>query len=140
VQILLIQILTYIFSDILPTLLLNDRCQISIHSILVTLPFSLRPDEECSLLAPSEAHDSAFLEILSGAPISHASLSRNRPTKASYPVSHEPYCRLSVEMFSAFVEPPDFLWLVLVDVFVNVFLRDFFSMGFSAKFSFRFVT
>jgi hypothetical protein len=48
VQILLIHIPTYIFSDILPTLLLNDRCQISVLSILVTWPFSLRPDEECS--------------------------------------------------------------------------------------------
>jgi hypothetical protein len=89
------------------------------------------------LLAPSEAHDSAFLEILSGAPISHASLPRNRPTKASCPVSHEPYRRLSVEIFFAFPEPPDFLWLVVVDVYVNVFLPDFFRS--SAKFSFRFV-
>jgi hypothetical protein len=129
-----IHIPTYIFSDILPTLLLNDRCQISIISILVTLPFSLRPDEECS-----EAHDSAFLEILSGAPISHASLPRNRPTKAFCPVSHEPYCRLSVEIFFAFLEPPDFFsWLVVVDVYVIVFARFSFFDVFSAKFSFRF--
>jgi hypothetical protein len=60
------------------------------------------------LSAPSEAHDSAFLEILFGAPISHASLPRNMPTNASYPLSHELYCWLSVEMFFAFLEPPDF--------------------------------
>jgi len=79
------------------------------------------------LLAPSEAPDSAFLEIMSGAPISHASLPRNRPTKASCPVSHEPYCRLSVEIFFAFLEPPDFLWLVVVDVYVNAFFEIFFD-------------
>jgi hypothetical protein len=33
-----------------------------------------------------------FFEILSGAPISHALLPRNRLIKASNPVSHELYC------------------------------------------------
>jgi hypothetical protein len=61
------------------------------------------------LLAASEAHDSTFLEILSGAPIFRASLPRNRPTKAFYPVSHEPNCWLSmVETF--FSRTPDF-WI-----------------------------
>jgi hypothetical protein len=40
------------------------------------------------LLAPSEAQNSAFLKILSGAPIAHASLPRNRLTKASSPIAN----------------------------------------------------
>jgi hypothetical protein len=44
VQNLMIHIPTYIFPEMSPTLLLNDRRQISILSILVAWLFSLRPD------------------------------------------------------------------------------------------------
>jgi hypothetical protein len=91
-------------------------------------------------LAPSEAHDSAFLEILSGAPIFHASLPRNRPTKASHPVSHQLYYWLSVEMFFAFLEPPIFFVVSRGRRVRKCFLRDFFDALQNFPFSFRFVT
>jgi hypothetical protein len=107
------------FTDIAAQWSVSDLCTLNFGDVAI-----FAATGRGMLLALSEAHDSALLEILSGAPISHASLPRNRPTKASYyyPVSHDLYCWLLVEM------SPDFVVVSRGRRVCKCFLRDLFWM------------